>query len=123
MTFGNKSPQETIFAGQRRRRSKLNRRLLPALGILAVVGLLLFGQLDDSDVVAWLNLRADQAELTDDVQELEGKNAALEERLEALARDPQALEKLARERHNMRRPDEEVLTVIDQPAPEEKKDK
>jgi trimethylamine--corrinoid protein Co-methyltransferase len=38
---------------------------------------------------------------------------------EELDRNPEALEKVAREQHNMRRPDEEVLTVIDQKDPQD----
>jgi cell division protein FtsB len=114
MVFGKKTQSRGKIAGQRRRKGRLNRKLLPALGILALAGLFLFGQLEESDVAAWLSLRSDQEELSAEVDALEKENAAIEAQIEELASNPDALEKLAREQHNMRRPDEEVLTVIDQ---------
>ena len=123
MLFGKNRQDASPFAGQRKKKGRFNRRVLSVVGLASLAGLFLFGQLDDSDVMAWLSLRQDTRRLSEDVRNLEAGNAELEDRIEAIADDPLALEKLAREKHNMRRADEEVLTVIDQPEQESEEDK
>ena len=53
-------------------------------------------------------------ELSEKSLELEQQNRELAARLEALENDPRALEKIAREEHNMQLPEEEVLVVLPQ---------
>ena len=58
--------------------------------------------------------RREEEEATRKKAELEQKNRDLADRLKALENDPRALEKIAREEHNMQRPEEEVLVVLPQ---------
>ena len=81
-----------------------------AAGTVAVFALL--AQLGENGIVAWWRLRGREAEVRREVAELVRENVDLETRLESLREDPEALERLAREEYGMRRPDEEVLTVL-----------
>ena len=105
--------KKNTFTGQRRRSALLNHRVLLGGGVLALGALFLLGQFGDTGVASWWKLKAEEAQLKEEVTGLEAANLELEARLEALAKDPAALEKLAREHHNMRREDEEVLKVLD----------
>ncbi len=84
--------------------------LVAAAGTVAAFALL--AQLGDNGIVAWWRLRGHEAELQHDVTEITAANAELDRRLEDLATDPEALERLAREEYGMRAADEEVLTVV-----------
>ena len=90
----------------------LNRHSLSLLIGAGLVVLLVLSQLGENGIVSWFNLRARHARLEEDVARLEEENRALKARLDALENDPFALEKLAREKFNMRREDEEVLMVL-----------
>jgi len=83
--------------------------VLLGLGLMAFVAA---GQIGTNGVFAYFELQKHEAELQQDVADLQAANGDLDQRLEALANDPEALEKLAREKHNMRREDEEVLLVL-----------
>ena len=89
-----------------------------SLGILVGSGLLMMvvlSQLSENGIVSWFNMVGREQQLREEVATLEKRNQELEARLEALRTDPEALEKIAREEQNMRRPEEEVLMVL---APE-----
>ena len=105
--------KKNSFTGQRRRSALLNHRVLLGGGALALGALFLLGQFGDTGVASWWKLKAEETQLQEEVTGLEAANVELEARLEALTNDPEALEKLAREQHNMRREDEEVLKVLD----------
>ena len=117
MNFPNK---KKTFAGQRRRSGLLNHRVLLGGGALALAALFLLGQFGDTGVASWWKLRAEEAQLQEEVTDLEAANQEMESKLEALENNPEALEKLAREKHNMRREDEEVLQVLDRTDDPEK---
>jgi len=72
----------------------------------------LLAQLGENGVVAWWRLRGREAEVRREVAELTRENVELEARLTALSEEPEALERLAREEYGMRKPGEEVLTVL-----------
>ena len=101
------------FAGQRRRSPIFNHRILLTGAGLAMAALFLLAQFGDTGVASWWKLRAQETQLQEEVAELESANLELQARLDALANDPEALEKLAREGHNMKAQDEEVLKVLD----------
>jgi cell division protein FtsB len=77
-------------------------------------------QMGDSGVPAWRRLRAQDAQLGREVDELTTRNAQLRKELQALREDPETLERLAREKAGMRRPGEEVMVVL--PAAEARAD-
>ncbi len=79
------------------------------LGLLVLVALVQFGE---NGIFAFFNLRTREAELQQEVTDLELGIAVMDQQITALAEDPEALEKLVREKHNMRRSDEEVLLVL-----------
>ncbi|MEN8005771.1 MAG: septum formation initiator family protein [Candidatus Krumholzibacteriota bacterium] len=86
-----------------------------SLAILVGSGLLMIlvlSQLGENGVVAWFNLAGRESRLREEVAAQEQQNRELSQRLEALRKDPRALEKIAREDENMRLPQEEVLMVI-----------
>jgi cell division protein FtsB len=99
--------------------ARLARGSLPWL--LAVLVLLLaLGLLGgEHGLLQYLQLAGQRDALAAEQARLEERTAALEARLEALRTDPFALEKLARERYNLRRPGEEVIVVVpaDQAGP------
>jgi cell division protein FtsB len=86
---------------------------MAATAVLTGVALV---QLGDSGVPAWRRLRAQDAQLDREVEDMTGRNTELRQELKALREDPETLERLAREKAGMHRPGEEVLMVL--PAPE-----
>jgi cell division protein FtsB len=83
------------------------------VGLVVLVALV---QLGENGIFAFSNLRGRADDLQQEVAELEAQNLQMTQQLEDLAQDPEALEKLVREKHNMRQADEEVLVVL--PVPE-----
>jgi len=79
------------------------------LGLVIVTALVQFGE---NGIFAFFDLQGRETALRQEVAELEKQTQDLDLQLQALAEDPEALEKLAREKHNMRRPEEEVLMVL-----------
>jgi len=78
-------------------------------GIVVLVLLTVFGE---SGFGEYLRLRRQRDALQGELADLRAETARLEARLEALRTDPLALEKLARERYNMRREGEEVILLV-----------
>jgi cell division protein FtsB len=64
----------------------------------------------------YLQLRQQRDHLRQQEAALLEQAAALEGRLQALRTEPFALEKLARERYNMRRPGEQIILLVPDPA-------
>jgi len=106
--FQAKNPEGRNFPVHRRARDR-NKLIL----FIAAAGLvlLLMAQLGEDGLATFLQLRNQESELATEVQRLEAANTGLEQKLHGLATDPVVLEKLAREKHNMQKPEEEVLTV------------
>jgi cell division protein FtsB len=86
---------------------------MAATAVLTGVALV---QLGDSGVPAWRRLRAQDVQLSREVDDLTSRNDELRRELKALREDPETLERLAREVAGMQRPGEEVMRVL--PAPE-----
>lgn len=112
MTSPTPSPAGDKFVRGRPSVGVLNRHSLSLVIGAGLLVLLVLSQLGENGIVSWFGLRARHAQLEQDVARLEEENAALRARLDALATDPEALEKIAREKYNMRREGEEVLVVI-----------
>ncbi|MBE0564359.1 MAG: septum formation initiator family protein [Krumholzibacteria bacterium] len=97
-------------------RGDLARRSLLALVVGAAAVFAVLAQFGENGIVTWWRLRGETARLEGQVADLERQNALVDARLAELAADPEAVEFLARERYGMRRPDEEVLTVLQAPS-------
>jgi len=85
---------------------------------LGVFALILFSVLGGNGLGEYLRLRSQRDGLQRDLDELATETAQLEDRIEALRAEPLALEKLARERYNMRRDGEQVILLV--PGSEQK---
>ena len=90
----------------------LARRSLFAVLSLGLIILVALVQVGENGVFSFFHLQEREDQLQQEVVDLEVQNLEMAQQLEALAEDPEALEKLAREKQNMRRPDEEVLMVL-----------
>ena len=112
MTSSAKPPAGDKFVRGRPSVGVLNRHYLSWVIGAGLLVLLVLSQLGENGIVSWFNLRARHAQLEEDVERLEQENEELRARLDALATNPEALEKIAREKYNMRREGEEVLVVI-----------
>ncbi|MFO7610629.1 MAG: septum formation initiator family protein [Candidatus Krumholzibacteriia bacterium] len=106
------------FARGNPQRGDLARRSLVLLVVGAAAVFAVLAQFGENGVVTWWRLRGEAARLQAQVTELERQNGLTARRLAELAADPEAVEFLARERYGMRRPDEEVLTVLQAPDAE-----
>ena len=82
---------------------------LLGLGVFTLALLTLVGE---NGIGEFLRLRQGRDDLRRDESELRLANEILQARLEALQTEPLALEKLARERYNMRRDGEEVILLV-----------
>jgi cell division protein FtsB len=89
------------------------RRSLAYLGGVAVLLFFLSPLLGENGLPTYLRLRSRRAELQQRVEDMRVRDAALQQRTTALLDDPTALEELARERYNMRRPGETVYEIVD----------
>ena len=87
------------------------RTLLLVIGV-CLLSLVVFSQLGENGILSWFELRGAVDQLQENVATLEADNTDLETDIQALQDDPSTLEKLAREGHNMRSPQEEVLLVL-----------
>ena len=88
-----------------------SRLLLRVVTSTFIVGFLFVGIFP---VRAIVEQRAEIAEAERDLAEVEEANGALDDRIDALGTDEE-IERLARERHNLGRPGEEVYAIL--PAP------
>jgi|GEM_PF-235458 len=85
------------------------------LGGAAVVVLLGMALLGENGLMTYLGLRAERLRLEEDVTGLHEQRDGLEAGLSALDEetgDPEALERVARERYRMRKPGETVIEVV-----------
>ncbi len=82
------------------------------VALAVVIVLLALSQFGEDGLATFLRLRSHEKELVDDVGVLEGQNEDMRQKLHGLATSRSVLEALAREEHNMQKPQEEVLTVL-----------
>ncbi|PJA73507.1 hypothetical protein CO151_13410 [bacterium CG_4_9_14_3_um_filter_65_15] len=106
------SGKSMALAADRARNRRSSRASLLLCAGLFLLALVVISQLGENGLVSWLRLRSQVSELSRDTDELETANADLEGRIDAVLNDPQTLERLARERHNMKGPGEEVLMIL-----------
>ena len=94
------------------RQRALARRSYTLGALVVILVLIALAQFGEDGLATLFRLQKKEKSLAADVQKLRQHNAELDQRLQGLAHDPAQLEKMAREGHNMRREDEEVLTVV-----------
>jgi len=100
------------LAADRARNRRSSRASLLFCAGLFLLALVVISQLGENGLVSWLRLRSQVAELSVETDGLEAANADLQERIDAVLNDPATLERIAREKHNMKRPGEEVLVIL-----------
>ncbi len=103
----------SMARGMGRPRDKHNSRssLLLLVG-LVLLALVIISQLGENGFVSWLKLRHNVRTLEAETTRLEIDNKSLAGRIDAVTNDQATLEKIAREKFNMKRPNEEVLMVL-----------
>lgn len=84
--------------------------IILALGVGALIAIA--SLLGENGLPTYLRLRQRQSDLESEVRVLREREAEMETRIEALENDPDALEKLAREKYRMKLPGEEVIEVV-----------
>ena len=88
-------------------------RYLPLWILMAVVVFLLFAFLTGSRSVFRLyDLYQQRTELLLEKQALEAENQKLQEQIEKLQHDLEYIEKIARERYNLKREDEDIYKIL-----------
>ena len=111
MTRLRRFPAASAFVRDQVPRAEFARRSLVALALGAAALFALLAQLGDNGIMAYWRLRAEVGRLDREVVQLKHQNEQKQGELEALANDPETLERLAREQ-GYRRAGEEVLTVL-----------
>ncbi len=91
-------------------------RSLPWLTLVTAVVLLALPLFGENGLAMYFKLRGERDGIRREVQVLQAEADSLAQAIELLATDPAALERIAREEFNMRRPQEEVLLLV-KPSP------
>jgi cell division protein FtsB len=91
-------------------------RSLPWLTLILAIVLLALPLFGENGLAMYFKLRGERDEVRREVQVLQAEADSLELAIDKLANDPAALEQIAREEYNMRRPEEEVLLLV-KPSP------
>ncbi|HPM01352.1 MAG: septum formation initiator family protein [Candidatus Cloacimonetes bacterium] len=68
--------------------------------------------LNDFSLIKWIAARHDLSNIKNEVSLLHKENLALQKENEKLENDPQAIEKIAREKYGMQKPDEKVYRFV-----------
>ncbi len=85
--------------------------LTAALLLLAAVALVVWAIVGPSGWLEVRSLRTERERLAEQIADIEAENARLRHRIDRLERDPAELERLAREKLGMVKPDEWVVVV------------
>jgi cell division protein DivIC len=86
-----------------------NKRLL--IGLIVGVPLLIYIVFGHRGILQRLSLESEKTELEERIRASEAEGKALEQQSKRLDNDPQTIEKVARERHNMVREGDRVYKV------------
>jgi cell division protein DivIC len=92
------------------------RRTLPWLTLVLAIAIFALPLLGENGLAMYFKLRGERDQIHREVQVLQAEADSLELAIDLLATDPTALERIARERYNMRRPQEQVLLLV-KPVP------
>ena len=119
--MGQAMHRSTPGSGQFYRGAQGGRRLQrPAVIIAGAIAAVAIGGalLGDHGIPAFLKLRTERQALEADVESLKNREASLAADIEALASDPETVERVARERYRWHKPGETVIEVIGGPENE-----
>ena len=94
------------------RRGARAKRSFLLLALVVGIPIALSSLLGENGLPTFLRLRGEEKILQHDVESLRARAAELENDVDALETDPEALERLVREKYRMRRPGEEVIEVV-----------
>lgn len=88
-----------------------NRKMLFAS--LVVFGLIWFGFIDVYSISTRVRLSAEIDQMHEEIQNLQAKADRLEHQLDSFTKNPDLLEKIARETYFMRKPGEKVYRILE----------
>lgn len=99
----------------------MSKRLVIVLNLLGrykylvtiVIGVAIVGVIDDNSLLQHIENRIQISEMRDEIQKYQARNEAASSELEALKRNPRAIEKIARERYFMKADDEDIFVLSD----------
>jgi len=91
-----------------------SRRSIVVIGLIIGSLFLLVPLIGDNGLTSYFQLHEERERIQQEVDDLEATRKEIQASIDALENSPDALEKVARERYNMRRPDEEVMVIMSQ---------
>jgi len=87
------------------------KRIFIALAVVVFIGLIGLGVFGQRGLIKLEKLRADRGKLEQQADQIKKENEGLKKNIELLTNDLKYLEKLARQKLGMVRPDEVIITV------------
>lgn len=95
--------------------TSLRRRAATLASLLALIALVVGSLFGDRGLLQLMTQRERAERLELEVEELRAENGRLATEIEALRRDPRAIERLAREQLGLARPGETVFVIREEP--------
>lgn len=111
MTLSGKTKKKAVKKQKRKTKPKKNFGKILFSLILAVSIIAMF-VLGPRNIFQYYSNKREKARLQDDIEALKLKKAKLDSELTHLTDDPQYLEKIAREKYNMKKKGEKVYKII-----------
>jgi cell division protein FtsB len=93
----------------------LRRKAAALASLLALIALVVGSLFGDRGMLHLMSQRERAERLQAEIQELRAENARIAAEIEALRRDPRAIERLAREELGLARPGETVFVIREEP--------
>lgn len=87
--------------------------------IVVILGVLLVGFVDENSIMHRIKLQMEIAGLEDEIAKYKAINDKDESRLQELKKNPNAIEKIARERYFMKADNEDIYVLSDDPKAED----
>lgn len=95
--------------------SRLQRRAAALASVLALIALVVGSFFGDRGLLHLMSQRERAEQLQLEIADLHAQNARLAAEIDALRRDPRAIERLAREQLGLARPGETVFLIREEP--------
>jgi cell division protein FtsB len=93
----------------------LRRKAAALASFLALIALVVGSLFGDRGMLHLINQRERAERLQAEIQELRAENGRIASEIEALRRDPRAIERIAREELGLARPGETVFVIREEP--------